>query len=183
MNLPHFSKEIEGYDGFYRVDIFGHIWSCRAHSGGGLCNKRGLWRRLNTRVNGYGYPTVELRKNGSIKHPLVHALVLAAFRGACPPGYQTRHLNSDRKNSKLSNLVWGTPSQNQLDRRTVGTDNGGERNRGAKLNWNAVRKIRLLRFTREYTHKQLASRFGVTAHCIAHILNERTWRDDSRNIE
>lgn len=51
----------------------------------------------------------------------VHRLVLEAFVGPCPPGKQCRHLNGDKADNKLTNLAWGTPSENNYDRVRHGT--------------------------------------------------------------
>lgn len=45
----------------------------------------------------------------------VHSLVLEAFIGPCPPGMEARHLDDDPTNNNLSNLVWGTRSENSGD--------------------------------------------------------------------
>jgi hypothetical protein len=37
---------------------------------------------------------------------LVYELVLEAFVGAAPDGYQVEHLDGDRSNNRLSNLCW-----------------------------------------------------------------------------
>ncbi len=60
----------------------------------------------------------------------VHTLVLLAFCGPCPPGYECRHLDDQKMNRRLSNLKWGTRSENLGDDRrrngilTVGSKHG-----------------------------------------------------------
>lgn len=51
----------------------------------------------------------------------VHRLVLEAFRGPCPPGMETRHLDGCPRNNTLDNLVWGTHSENECDKFRHGT--------------------------------------------------------------
>lgn len=51
----------------------------------------------------------------------MHELVLTAHVGPCPPGMECRHLDGDEKNNALSNLVWGTPPEQALDRVRHGT--------------------------------------------------------------
>jgi len=43
---------------------------------------------------------------------LVHQLVLEAFKGPCPPGMECLHKNHTPGDNKLSNLKYGTRSEN-----------------------------------------------------------------------
>lgn len=52
-------------------------------------------------------------KRSTVK--LVHRLVLEAFVGKCPDGFEARHLDDDPENNFLSNLAWGTRSENMKD--------------------------------------------------------------------
>lgn len=72
--------------------------------------------------NGNGYLYVCLRPNGGV--PVcryVHHLVLETFIGPRPDGQQTRHLNGDRGDNRLSNLAWGTAAENAADKVRHGT--------------------------------------------------------------
>ena len=64
----------------------------------------------------------------SRKWAYVHHLVLLAFVGPRPKGMHIRHLDGNPHRNELSNLKYGTVSENQLDRRVHGTSNAGERN-------------------------------------------------------
>jgi hypothetical protein len=80
-----------------------------------------LGQVLQPALNPSGYLTVGLH-NGERKRTItVHILVLAAFRGPMLPGQETRHLDSDPTNNKLNNLVYGTRSENNIDRVHRGT--------------------------------------------------------------
>lgn len=59
--------------------------------------------------------------DGTCKYPLVHSVVCVAFHGPRPEGMQVRHLNGDRCDNRADNLRWGTPKENQGDRRAHGT--------------------------------------------------------------
>lgn len=72
----------------------------------------------------FGYPTVCLYavgKASAVAVP-VHRCVLLAHTGPCPVGGVTRHLDGDPTNNQLSNLAWGTKSENALDMRAHGVD-------------------------------------------------------------
>ena len=45
----------------------------------------------------------------------VHSLILETFVGPCPPGLEALHHDDDPSNNKLSNLSWGTRSENSYD--------------------------------------------------------------------
>lgn len=53
--------------------------------------------------------------DGHRRGHLVHRLVLEAFVGPCPDGMETRHLNGDPGDNRLSNIVWGTSAENSQD--------------------------------------------------------------------
>lgn len=53
----------------------------------------------------------------------VHRCVLAAFVGPCPSGMETLHENGDPSDNRLSNLRWGTHSENVQDAVAVGNHN------------------------------------------------------------
>lgn len=53
----------------------------------------------------------------------VHRLVLLAFKGPCPKGHEGAHCNGNSFDNRLENLEYKTPSSNQLDRKSHGTDN------------------------------------------------------------
>jgi len=169
-------KDIPGFDGFYQINSCGQVWSRRAASS--IRDKLGPWKV--TKVNGlsrYGYPRVRLTIGGRRKYYLVHRLVLLTFVGPCPIGMEARHVpDPDRTNCQLSNLKYGTRTQNHLDRNGTKTDVRGENGWSAKLTWKQVRGIRRLHLTGKYTDKQLASKFGVTHHNIYAIVKRKTWK-------
>lgn len=71
------------------------------------------------RLNAYdGYPVATMSRS----QRRVHRLVLDAFVGTRPDGMVSRHIDGDRSNNALSNLTYGTPSENMRDRRAHGTD-------------------------------------------------------------
>lgn len=67
-------------------------------------------RKLTVRADGYTSVQVGRRM---IK---THVLVLETFVGPRPNDHESLHLDADRANSRLSNLRYGTRSENQLQR-------------------------------------------------------------------
>lgn len=114
----------------YRVGDDGSVWSRRNTRG----NDIGHWRRKSQTHDSAGYPVVSLSKNGKPERVRVHILVLNAFRGPCPEGYEARHYpNRDPADCRLCNLSWADASTNQRDRAEHGTSNAGERNAQCKF--------------------------------------------------
>lgn len=102
-------KDLVGYEGLYKISDQGNVWSERRQ------------RMLSTKPNKHrGYPefcVVGLDKQRTMS---VHQEVMRAFIGPLPPGYQVRHLDGNPLNNNLSNLAYGTPKENQADRRKDG---------------------------------------------------------------
>lgn len=70
---------------------------------------------LKTRTLPMGYHKVALTRDGVVTDLTVHRAVMLAFVGPCPDGLQVRHLDGDPANNALSNLAYGTASQNMRD--------------------------------------------------------------------
>lgn len=99
---------IPKFEGRYEVSIQGEIRSLVAPGGP---------RILKPQVNkSNGYWQVGLYDSKGKRHSHeVHRLVAAAFLGPLPEGMCTRHLNSDLNDNRVSNLSYGTYSDNNLD--------------------------------------------------------------------
>ena len=84
----------------------------------------------------------------------------------------SRHLNGDRKDSRLCNLAYGTPKENRADAVSHGSAPRGENHANAKLTESDVLDIR------RSTDNQptLAKRFGVSETTISLIRHRRTWQ-------
>jgi hypothetical protein len=69
-----------------------------------------------------GYLRVTLCRPATKKAVLVHHLVLIAFVGPRPEGFDGCHNDGNPANNCLDNLRWDTPSGNMRDKRKHGTD-------------------------------------------------------------
>lgn len=77
-------------------------------------------------TNGY-YRKVCLHRDGALFNRSIHTLVLEAFRGPRGTADVCRHLDGDPLNNALSNLTWGTHSENAQDRVLHGRDAHGRK--------------------------------------------------------
>lgn len=150
-------KPIRGFKNRYEVSNFGRTRSLP---------KKHI---LTPWCSGNGYLTVMM--GDKRKH--IHRLVLETFVGSCPKGMSARHFpDRNRSNNRLTNLSWGTLSQNQKDRVVHGTDGRGHKNPQAKLTWSDVRKIR----KSKYGLTRLSNQFGVSRQTICKIKLKQRWR-------
>lgn len=177
MSESHPSESVEyrrvpGFQG-YRVGDDGSVWSCLNRGRPRLDNlaKTVPWRRLEfkSKFGSKGYLWVTLRKNKRRYDCLVHRLVLMAFIGPCPPKQETRHLDGIRNHNHLSNLCWGTRSENKCDQWLHGTH-------PHKLSDQQVQTIWKLYAAGGISHAKLAASYGVAASQIGKIIHRQTYR-------
>lgn len=160
----------------YHADKQGRIWSYKtAHPP----HVRKVPRLLIGGLTTKGYRHVVLRVGDDFRCLQVHQLVLLTYRGSKPsPRHQTRHLNGNPSDNRLSNLAWGTPEENYLDTvrhgRTVCYR--GENHWKAKTTEVAVRKMRRLRATSGLSAAKIAPLFGLSRSNVDYILRRRTWK-------
>lgn len=109
---------------------------------------------------------------------LVHALVLTAFVGPRPPGHESLHNDGVASNNRLTNLRWGTRSENVLDAVRHGTYRNnprfGEAHQNSKLTTDQVLEIRSL--SGSASHAKIAQRFGVSAFVVGTIIRRKAWK-------
>jgi hypothetical protein len=175
-------KAVVGFEGLYEVSDLGRVRSLdriltveRLNWRDGTPQKLSYPRKgrlLKTNPNMKGYPRVTLLANGPTI--VVHQLVLNAFVGICPEGLQGLHANDIKSDNRLSNLSWGTPSQNQLD--AIKNDRCllGEEKPNAKLTDADIPTIRS-RLKIEGCIA-IAKDFGVSDTAIWNIKNGRSWK-------
>lgn len=97
----------------YEVSDMGRVRSLPhfvERRGGGKYMYRG--RVLATRYDTLGYQQVVLCRHGRQKSYKVHRLVITAFVGPCPDGYEVDHINYQRGDNRLSNLRYVTHAEN-----------------------------------------------------------------------
>jgi len=132
----------------------------------------------------FGYKAVSLQVNGRSCKRFVHNLLLETFVGSRPKGHQCRHLDSNPLNNNLSNLKWGTRSENQMDRLSVGRDNRGSKHGMSKLTESQVKEIRdmgvaanknIRKIDNGGDYKRISEKFNVSKTTVESIVVGRTW--------
>lgn len=156
---------VAGFDGYF-VSSSGRVCSIDRIVNGNYC--RGRLLRPGRKAD--GHLTVAL---GRGKSRQVHELVLTAFVGPCPEGCEGLHADDNPAHNLLSNLRWGTRSENISDAIGNGKIPLGEQVYNAKLTIDAVRHIRA---NPQLGLTTLADHFGVTANAIRQVREGITWK-------
>lgn len=161
---------VVGFEGRYEVSDFGRV--------------RSLDRYL-VKKSRWGMETVEL-KEGRILRPgrmpgghvsvslgkksrCVHELVLRAFVGPPPKGFECRHLNGTPNDNCLDNLQWSTRRRNFQDRKWHdGTT-------ATKLRPDDVREMRTMFGV--FSTAEIAARFGVCQGTVRYVRSGRLHSD------
>lgn len=148
------------YKELFLVYADGRVWDTK------------MFRYLVPDVDRYGYSSVFL----NYERIKLHRLLLTVFKREPIGDEQGRHMDGDPSHNHISNLKWGSPLKNQRDRDAHGTNNVGERNASAKLDWVRVAIVR-----RAYARQgsvivgRYAKRYGVTPVSIWNVVKNKTW--------
>lgn len=106
-------RPVVGWERTHMVSDRGDVWSLPT-------DVRGQCRRrkngpLKHSLDKYGYHEVCLHDSKRQKRGMVHQLVAYAFLGPRPAGQVVRHKDDNKDNNCVSNLEYGTDSDNKQD--------------------------------------------------------------------
>lgn len=151
----------------YYITKDGRVWS----------DKRKIW--LTKAIDRNGYYNVNLYHNKKKYYKKICRLTLETFVGLCPDGMECCHYDDDRKNDCLTNLRWGTRSDNVQDAIRNGThfsDNRGSKSGRATIDEADARFIIYLNRTKQFTHKEIANIVGTTIGIVRSIVYKLRWK-------
>lgn len=141
---------------------------------------RGVMRACRTDRTGYVVTSVVSARGAKPRSVHVHILVLWAFHGPQPPGYESCHNNGARSDNRAENLRWDTRKNNHADKRKHGTAQVGQRNGQAKLTSGGAIIIAMtlgIPMANRPTNRELAAVFKVTPGAIQYVRNGYYWTD------
>lgn len=115
-------RDIPGYEGIYQASDDGQIRSLDRDVDKGKWGVVRFPGVVKKQFLTFGYPSVALRKQGKCSNHFVHRLVASAFLADGHfEGALVLHGDGDPHNNHLSNLRWGSHSDNGLDAVSHGT--------------------------------------------------------------
>ena len=161
--------KIDGFPG-YEVSSHGRVGSWLPLGGRGAppVERRVLKGCTRRRSSGASVNVhVILMSEGRQYTRLVHHLVLGAFGTVREHGQVCRHLDGAATNNHITNLTWGSPLENQHDRRKHGTS-------GQKLSTVDVDTIRRRHAAGE-SQTKIADSYGVSQVAISCIITGKSW--------
>lgn len=166
-------RPVAGFEHLYEVSSAGRVRSKDAHvkcGRGGSSVRLREGRVLRAGAQRSGHLTVAITQGNS---RLVHSLVMEAFVGCRPHGFDIAHLDGDPTNNSLGNLKYVSRSENIRHNHAHGR---------TKVSPEGAREVRDWRLTpvkdRTMTLRGMATKFGVSAAHLYNIANGRAYRAD-----
>ena len=167
-------KDIDGFDGVYKVSNHGKIISY-------LTNPK----LLAGTINESGYRYANLRKMNQTKCLRWHRIVAKAFLPNPNNLPEINHIDGNKLNNCVSNLEWCTRKQNMVHAKENGLMPSdvdakhlykkGESNIKSKLKKNEVLEIRRMYKLGGCTHRDLAKHFGISRGHVSRVLSKHVW--------
>ncbi|WP_418344921.1 NUMOD4 motif-containing HNH endonuclease [Rhodococcus pyridinivorans] len=110
-------KSAPGWEGIFEVSNLGRVRSLpriTVRKNGTPCSVRGRILRPYRKSSGHLSLSVPKRAGGQGRMS-VHALVAEAFLGPRPDGHEIRHLDGNPSNNQVTNLAYGTRTDQRFD--------------------------------------------------------------------
>lgn len=176
-------KAVPGYGGFYLASNLGRIKvterTIKKRYRGRIIEQlyEGKTLLASERRGGYRYVHLSVDKQAYVV--AVHKMVLLAFVGESPSGYEACHNDGNPKNNEASNLRWDTHANNNRDKAKHGTYLRGERHPLVKLTLDNVIEIR----RSSLPGVALSKKFNVRPCTISAIRTGRTWNQTHKIYE
>ena len=138
-------------------------------------------RKTNRPLKAYrthnGYLRIELSRSGKRINKSIHELVMSAFVGSRPGGFQVNHIDGDKVNNHLSNLEYCTPQENTDHAIRIGIRNiapKGEKCAASKLTEAQIIKIREM-VAHGVTQRLVGELFHTTQSNVSRIVSKESW--------
>lgn len=175
-------KDIPDYEGYYQASNLGRIkslerliWVSPSKNG-----KKGYFRKQKERIlkSSFGrHLHLSLWKENILYQANLHNLVLLTFKGPRPDGLYGCHKDDDPMNNNITNLYWGTPKENSLDKKINGNQAFGSETNSAKLTGTKVKEIRNLK--NSLSQRKISEKFGITQSQVSRIINLKQWNHEN----
>ena len=124
-----------------------------------------------------GYFQTSIMVGGKSVKRLIHRMILETFISSRPDGMQCRHLDGNKRNNHISNLKWGTHSENANDMHRHGYQSPcGEDASNVVLTEKQVVEIKRLLMYGELSRQEIADIYGVSYGAIYKISTGYNWK-------
>lgn len=170
-NQLAFEQPIKGYEGKYKIDRNGNVFS--------LLGKSEI-RKLKPGLSGKNYYTVSLLREGHQRTHTIHRLLAEAFIPNPNSYSQINHINGIKTDNRLENLEWCSPSYNishsykYLTRKSL--DKPEHSHKSWKRRLEPEQALEIYKMKGIILQRDLAARFKVSKSCIELIHSGRTWK-------
>lgn len=165
----------ESFPGEFITPVYGASRYCVSIDGSVFSFTSGRPKKLTPSKRG-AYLGFSLSGDcGNQLYKYLHRVVLESWDRPAVSGEQCRHINGDRFDNRLTNLQWGTASENAMDKAAHGTAGNGERNPMAELSEQDVLRMREIRSISGVPYKSIAKYFGVSAMTAYRAITKQSW--------
>jgi hypothetical protein len=155
----------------YFVSECGRVFSFGRH---------GVFAEIKSSLDTRGYPIVGVYVDGVRKTVKVHKMVLETWVSDRPEGLEAAHLDGNKQNNHVSNLIWCTHIENMSHQKLHGTSGiqrvlQGEKHRDAKYTSEIVLKLRS-DYEAGITIAALSRIYNINYKTVQSIVKRKTWR-------
>ncbi len=164
-------KQVNGFETYYEVSNTGKVRSLPRIRRTTFGERVYGGYEVKPIFNNHGYFVVNLTADKKRSQMPVHRVVLDSFVRTKEHGEVCRHLDGNKENNNINNLVWGTQKENVNDQLIHGTQRIGELNGSSKLCESSVRYIR----STSKTTEELSIELNVSSSCIKKARRCETW--------
>lgn len=175
-NSKEIWKDVQDYDGRYRVSNLGRVKSIRTFKNVRNNTIHVQSKVLKPQANNSGYLFVMLHKSGKYKHCYLHRLVAEAFI-LNPNRFPTvNHIDGNKENNKVTNLEWASYSANNKHAYNCGLTHSNKNNPHMSKKVQAYSKNGKLLY--EFPSMREAERRLNLANGTVHMAIKKGWQYD-----
>lgn len=129
-----------------------------------------IWSGAISNKEGYGRIQIEKERMSA------HRLSYSIYKGDLPEGLFVCHTCDNRLCVNPDHLFLGSHLENVADCILKGRHTRGDKHGARKLSEDAVREMRRLYATGEYTQEQLGKKYGIDRPYATRIINRKQWK-------